>query len=341
MKPTAHAETERLLEDILVKNPEMLMPGLTLVGRQMPTEARGWLDLLGVDSDGRLVVFELKRGSLTRDAVTQVIDYCSALELWSDEHLAAHIAEQSRHLGIHKIEDMAEWYRQRFQGELESLRPIRMALVGLGSDDSATRMADYLRGKGVDISLLTYYGYQYEAAFLLAKQVAEQPASDSSLHMTRQNPPFNTQFQQLDQYAAELGISQLWEDAKSRLRPRAATWEPTMQLKGLTSYLPGLPMEELDYAKKAHGSHSIRLDPSGKLRVTFFPAAIELCFTEFTEQLQTIPFKTEPPPNAPTTARVQEQWYCLLDEAGWKTHTAALQQLANAVNDVWINRLNA
>ena len=54
------------------------MEGLTLVGRQTPTEG-GPLDLLGVDADGRLVVFELKRGTLSRDAVAQVVDYASYL----------------------------------------------------------------------------------------------------------------------------------------------------------------------------------------------------------------------------------------------------------------------
>ena len=61
--PLAHqAESERLLEDTLVNNPDMLVPGLSLVSRQARTED-GWLDLLGVDEDGRLVVFELKRGT--------------------------------------------------------------------------------------------------------------------------------------------------------------------------------------------------------------------------------------------------------------------------------------
>ena len=63
-------ETERSLEDVLVRNPEMLMPGLMLVGRQTPIDG-GILDLLGVDEDGRLVVFELKREKLSRDAVAQ------------------------------------------------------------------------------------------------------------------------------------------------------------------------------------------------------------------------------------------------------------------------------
>ena len=67
-------------------HPELLEDGLTLVGRQAPT-AGGWLDLLGVDRDGRLVIFELKRGSLGRDAVTQVLDYASAISAKSVESL--------------------------------------------------------------------------------------------------------------------------------------------------------------------------------------------------------------------------------------------------------------
>ena len=76
VESTNRMETENLLEELLVRNPDMLMPGLTLVGRQTPTES-GNLDLLGVDADGRLVVFELKRERLRRDAVAQIIDYCS------------------------------------------------------------------------------------------------------------------------------------------------------------------------------------------------------------------------------------------------------------------------
>ena len=73
------AESEWLLEDILTRNPGMLEDGLTLVGRQTET-AGGPLDLLGVDSNGRLVVFELKRGMLNRDAIAQVIDYASYVD---------------------------------------------------------------------------------------------------------------------------------------------------------------------------------------------------------------------------------------------------------------------
>ena len=96
--------TESLLEETLVRNPDLLIPGLRLVGRQTPTDG-GPLDLLGVDEDGRLVVFELKRGTLSRDAVAQIIDYASDLDAKNDVALAEHIAANSGVGGIDRIED--------------------------------------------------------------------------------------------------------------------------------------------------------------------------------------------------------------------------------------------
>ena len=119
-------ETEEMLEAVLVENPGMLMRGLTLVGRQFPVET-GYADLLGIDEDGRLVVFELKREKLTRDAVAQVLDYGTYLEALPDSELATLITERSGTGGITRISDFEEWYGS--QGG-ESIKPVRMVLVG-------------------------------------------------------------------------------------------------------------------------------------------------------------------------------------------------------------------
>jgi len=87
LEPQRQMEAESLLEDTLVANPDLLMPGLKLIGRQTPT-AGGPLDLLGVDRYGRLSLFELKRGTLTREAVAQVIDYAADLEAMDLTELA-------------------------------------------------------------------------------------------------------------------------------------------------------------------------------------------------------------------------------------------------------------
>ena len=46
----------------------------------------------------RLVVFELKRGALTREAVAQVIDYASYLDGMDLDDLANHISQLVRKL---------------------------------------------------------------------------------------------------------------------------------------------------------------------------------------------------------------------------------------------------
>ncbi len=72
LKTAGSAGTEALLEHILARNPDMLMPGLKLVGRQLPA-ANGALDLLGGDSEGRLVLFQLKQEKLRREAAEQLL----------------------------------------------------------------------------------------------------------------------------------------------------------------------------------------------------------------------------------------------------------------------------
>jgi hypothetical protein len=99
---TANTKTEEMLEEILVKAPDLLFEGLKLVGRQVETSGGATLDLLGVDEDGQLIVFELKRGTLTRDAVAQIIDYASFLAELGPSALSLFVSKGSGTLGIEK-----------------------------------------------------------------------------------------------------------------------------------------------------------------------------------------------------------------------------------------------
>ena len=162
---------EDTLEETLVQRPEMLEAGLHLVGRQTPTDG-GPSDLLGVDAGGRLVVYELKREKLTREAVTQCIDYASALDEMEPGELAKHIAERTGTKGIERIDDLEAWYANQFaDNDASDLLPPRLVLVGLGVDERAERMARFLSEGGMDISVLTFYGFQRGGETLLARQV--------------------------------------------------------------------------------------------------------------------------------------------------------------------------
>ena len=175
LSPLKQMPTELEFEELLVTNPEMLEPGLRLIGRQTPTQT-GWLDLLAVDADGRLVVFELKRGMFAREAVTQVLDYASDLDGMSTAELAEHVAQQSGEDGIEQIDDFEQWYADNFGGDdLSRLLPPRMVLVGLGVDAAAERMARFISAGPVDISIATFHGFQRDGERLLARQLEVEP----------------------------------------------------------------------------------------------------------------------------------------------------------------------
>ena len=184
LNTTNQMETEGLLEDILTANPDMLEEGLQLVGRQTPT-ASGPLDLLGVDGDGRLVVFELKRDTLRRDAVAQIIDYASALDAMDSETLSDFTSKNSgNYEGIQKIENFGNWYSElRASNDLtdegiESLTQPRMVLVGLGVDDTTQRMVQYMASSGMDISLLTFHGFINSGGEALLARNVEVDSAD-------------------------------------------------------------------------------------------------------------------------------------------------------------------
>ena len=119
------------------------------------------------------MVFELKRGTLSRDAVAQVIDYASYLDSLDNDRLAQLIAGNSGSGGIEQINDFQDWYSDTGEGDgLESLKPIRTVLVGLGVDERTERMVNFLsKNSSMDISLLTLHGFHHQGKTLLARQM--------------------------------------------------------------------------------------------------------------------------------------------------------------------------
>lgn len=329
VQPIDRLKAESLLEDVLVKNPDILFPGLALVGRQTPT-ANGNLDLLGVDDEGRLVVFEIKRGILTRDAVAQAIDYCSYLDTLETSELATLITSHSGTAGIDGISDFEAWYGERHGEELISLRPTRMVLVGINADASAQRMVSFLTERGVDVKLLTFHGYQYGKGTLVAKQVEgnELPHLNTG---RRRNQAERRRTH--TQRANELDIGELWEDV---IKALSVASDGYATRSGLTFYLPKITLPE---NVNVYGSHSVVIDEKGRqIRVTFFPSAIDLCWDRFQKLKEEIVFEFEHPPNAPSTKKVSQQWYCHLDTAKWKTYKPMLITLTTDMHAAWHRR---
>ena len=279
-------EAESLLEDTLVANPDLLTRGLKLVGRQTPT-AGGPLDLLGVDRYGRLSLFELKRGTLTREAVAQVIDYAADLESMDLAELADLLAKESGERGIDEIEDFEEWYGQRFgEQELTSLRPLRMFLVGLGADERAERMVDFLaNNSGMDISLITFHGFAYGGKTLFARQVhvdSESRHVDSESRSGRRLSAAERKAR-LDERVKESGVSELFGAVRDMF---GENWPNARMRPGATRL--SIKLQRLTRA---------RIDVwTGRVDIVFFhPGAKAAGLDEFRQALAAIPHETWPP----------------------------------------------
>ena len=244
LSPLQQMLTEREFEDLLVQNPEMLGSGLKLVGRQTKTQT-GWLDLLAVDQDGRLVVYELKRGTLTREAVTQVLDYASYLDTMSSSDLAEHIARHSGNGGIQGIDDFEQWYADNFGGDDPSrLLPPRMVLVGLGVDPAAERMARFVSGGPVDLSVATFRGFVLGGKRLLARQVEVEPGTREPASR-RRSASVNERREELRKHLTDNGYVELFDRIRYDIRqclPERGVWEEPGRLGiGFQLNEPGAP----------------------------------------------------------------------------------------------------
>ena len=327
LEPKGQVDTESLLEETLVKNPQLLIPGLRLIGRQTPMGG-GALDLLGVDEDGKLVVFELKRGTLSRDAVAQIIDYASDLEAMGQDALASHISDRSGEHGIEEIEDFQEWYGRDFGG-LEGLRPLRMFLVGLGADDRTERMVTFLaNNSGMDISLLTFHGFAYEGKTLLAKRVRVEGTADLDFHSARRYLSAAEKRERLTGHVEEFGISELFAAVRHMFWEN---WPGRRENIGPTAI--GLQLLERTETGRRTPAYA-RIDTDqGSVRIVFYGRAVDLCPDEFDQAKRAIPFETYRGPS--DTEGTYAEVIFPLDTAGWDTHKERLTVLMQAVYAAW------
>lgn len=152
--PQEAFSSEKEFEDALVSNPAILGDGLWLVGRQIQTDA-GRIDLLGIDAEGTLLVFELKVGKLSRGAISQAIEYAAFLCDLEAGDLASLISNSSGRNGILKISDFAKEYEQQI-GHIpfDDGIAVRLVLVSQEYDEPAARAIDWLNQNGIAIENL-------------------------------------------------------------------------------------------------------------------------------------------------------------------------------------------
>ena len=74
------------LEPWIASHPAIIGTDIAVIGRQVMSKS-GSIDLLGIDKSGNLVIIEIKRDKLPREALAQAIDYASDAAEWAIEKI--------------------------------------------------------------------------------------------------------------------------------------------------------------------------------------------------------------------------------------------------------------
>ena len=268
-----NTDTEKLFEDLLVQSPHLLIDNLKLIGRQISTSG-GPLDLLGVDEDGRLVVFELKRELLTRDAVAQILDYGSDLASMDVDRFGKLIEGSSGKKGIAKIDNFQDWYSQNFPNKESILEETpKMMLVGLGVDDRALRIVNFLAASGINISLLTFNAFKQGASLFLARQV-ESMAPSTPPAQQAASPTKDDNLRVLKEKAVEMKVADFIHEVADFVENKTQAYK----WPGKTGYAFSLT-EHTDEGKptlRVYLNVSLHWEKAGTLMIFFQERAVQV-----------------------------------------------------------------
>jgi hypothetical protein len=152
---TSMVEEKRLekhLENWIKTHPEILGENILIIGEQVSTNA-GVIDFLGIDKEtGDLIIIELKRDRLGRDALAQAIDYASEVASWTEEDIDERINKKLKDLIIDENLNLEDSNINLNQNQ-------KILLVGFSMDDRLQRMIDWLSekyGMSINAVLLKY-----------------------------------------------------------------------------------------------------------------------------------------------------------------------------------------
>ncbi len=166
------------LQEWVVANPDVLGEGVMVVtaeyGRWVTwsgSREMDRLDVLGLGTDGRLVVAELKRGRAPDTVDMQALKYAAMVSRFDADRLAdAHAAFlKTRGEVISDSEAMDRLNNHaQFSMDAETLRTPRVVLLASSFPHTVTSTAVWLSEMGIDISLVQFQAYRVSDRILVS-----------------------------------------------------------------------------------------------------------------------------------------------------------------------------
>ena len=143
------------LETWIASNPSIIGPDIIIIGRQAQTKS-GPLDLLGIDKNGNLIIIELKRDRLPREALAQAIDYASDISHWDLDKISEICV---KYTGKNLEDVLNEQFPDISLENLSINETQRIIFVGFSIDSALERMINWLSDKysvNINAILLNY-----------------------------------------------------------------------------------------------------------------------------------------------------------------------------------------
>ena len=167
-------ELEKHLENWLENSPRqtLVQEDFLWIGRQpSATDEDGTIfsDLLGVDSEGNLVIAELKKGRTPRDVVAQILDYAAWANGLSESQIRDIAETYFETRGVFEGKTFDETFREVFEipetGKLPPLKQkLRLFVVAEEIQPRVASVCRFLRtSHGMDISCIAVSMFQTES----------------------------------------------------------------------------------------------------------------------------------------------------------------------------------
>ncbi len=173
------------MPEILFSDPDAVM----IIAKEITGELQA--DVLAVDSQGNLIIVEIKRHWSDRNVIGQILDYAARLSEWDYEQFD----QRWKTEGDENKGDLLDSFRKFIENdsfsEEDFLKNRRLYILAAGEDESMKRIISWLRdGYGVPIDFVPFGLYKVDnETFLRIGKIVSRHYSSPRISATMSTGP--------------------------------------------------------------------------------------------------------------------------------------------------------
>lgn len=145
------------IEEFIEKHPTILDKDIFIIGRQVPTETKTRIDLMGLDRDGNVIIIEIKKGVSSREVVSQILEY----GVWAEGIQYEDLNKIAKEKHLKNYPDLYKKFEHDFKSIPEPFNQNqRLYIVAENIDEKIEQTCRYLRVRGIDIKCIELNFYE-------------------------------------------------------------------------------------------------------------------------------------------------------------------------------------